>query len=1263
MKAATAQDFLKALEESRLLTPEQWQRVQQESSQNAPADAETLARTLIRERLLTNWQAGMLLAGRSKFFLGKYKLLKELGRGGMGAVYQAEHVALGRMVALKIMSPHLMQQDRGAVARFEREIQAASALNHPNIVAAFDAGHVENTHFLVMEYVPGEGLDAVIRREAPLPVSVACEYIRQAAMGLQHAFECGMVHRDIKPANLLLTWTTDGQTAVRHPLVKILDMGLARFTSGSDGNQGQLTQTGQVMGTPDYISPEQAQSTKGADIRSDIFSLGCTLFQLLSGRIPYSGDTVMEKLMARALHDAPRLRQYRRDAPPELEALVARMVARDPQSRFQTPAEVALALQKFVVSSTGWAASQTPAVAATRGALHADQSRESDQVAPVVLEPRFNQFLQDLAHEADADEELVETVSLPGGRKPDGQAETPTVSALPSTAGVAHPSVTRAGQKLRAQLEHQQRRDRSGLFKVVLISSAILLACAGAIVWHRLGATQLGLDWPEDERRKESTLEVDGFTLSLPLKGAIPIPAGRPGKRTLRLTRPGYQEVAAVLDFKRGETKLFRPEWKPTRQTERRQFLRDFGSATDALRTKFGGQWPTDENADVRQLVERYRSARSRFALSPDQIAYEALGRNLPSAADRLSPSSIPAEERRLAEAAIGQPLIPEVVAVWGDARFKHSGGYIVSLAVNAEGTLAATGSDFGTVCVWNLQTGELHQPPIVSTGSLYGLAFSDDGRWLAIPGTEIEIWSLAERRLEWTIPNASEDKRVDGLTFVPKRRWWAWGGIGNQVHRFDIEARTLLPVLEFPAAAGLVFGVNASRDGRWLAAFGEKGTVRLWDLDSGMASDLETGQTKVYSLEFSPDGQTLAIGGSTLQFWSVAERKLAQEFGQFHYGLNALSWNTKGTLIATNMGSNIVKTWDVSTGALHGTWEGRGRINRVARFTADDRLVTVGGEGEIQVWDVATRQETLKTAPQILTAALDPWGDWVALGQNDGSVELRSLSHGEILRRIPWGVYLNSLAVSPDGRWLGGVSMYEEYSHRLYDLSASEDRETREPQILFGLTHATSIAFTPDSRLVVGAGGGAVGAWTMVERKQVFRTEIANSKFPYYHPLLEITPDGKTAFVGTAQANGGEITVLALPKGNVRRQFSAHPVQAATLAPDSRYAITAYATGLSIVDLTQVEEEKFAYICPVHLHGFCSLANTADGRQVVGACLDRTVRFVPMKKFDIERELTLGPSYAASAKQLLATPDGRHLVLVMLNGTVWVLRIKADAP
>lgn len=331
------QAFLSRIEDANILLPTQWQAV--EELADLFAQVKPFVQQLIQEQLLTAWQAKQLLTTENELVFGRYVLQRLIGQGGMGSVYQAiERSGMRRVVALKILLPECLADD-ATRKRFLREVRATSALNHPNIVTAYDADFVADRCFLAMEYVPGDNLSQWLARHGPLPIEWTCEAIRQTCLGLQHAHEHGYIHRDIKPANLLAV-APDVDT---FPQVKLLDLGLVRLTAPSQ--DAGLTQTGEVIGTIDYMSLEQARGTSNADERSDIFSLGATLFRLLTGEVPFAGETPTEKLFARASKKAARLSSHRADVPEALDHLVACMLARRPGDRPQSAAEVAERLE------------------------------------------------------------------------------------------------------------------------------------------------------------------------------------------------------------------------------------------------------------------------------------------------------------------------------------------------------------------------------------------------------------------------------------------------------------------------------------------------------------------------------------------------------------------------------------------------------------------------------------------------------------------------------------------------------------------------------------------------------------------------------------------------------------------------------------------------------------------------------------------------------------------------------------------------------
>ena len=305
-----------------------------------PREGMALARALADAGKLTLFQAGMVYHGKTRtLVMGEYVLLDRLGQGGMGMVFKARHRRMKREVALKILPPSATKTPE-MVKRFHREVEVAAQLEHPNIVMAHDAGEAHGVHYLVMQLVEGGDLAGMVKQNGPLPISTAVDCIIQAAQGLEYAHGKGVIHRDIKPNNMLMD---------EMGTVKLLDMGLARINAAAEGTeetQDELTVTGRVMGTADFMAPEQAQNTRHADERSDIYSLGCTLCYLLTGRSPFRGDGAISKIVAHLNEPIPSLRKRRPEIPKRLDAVFAKMVAKSPGDRQQTMLEVVQDLQR-----------------------------------------------------------------------------------------------------------------------------------------------------------------------------------------------------------------------------------------------------------------------------------------------------------------------------------------------------------------------------------------------------------------------------------------------------------------------------------------------------------------------------------------------------------------------------------------------------------------------------------------------------------------------------------------------------------------------------------------------------------------------------------------------------------------------------------------------------------------------------------------------------------------------------------------------------
>ncbi len=348
MATLSVKNFVDVVRRSGLIEKEllaKWVDDYRRREEKLPENAVPLADRLIEDGLLTRWQCDKLLERKYKgFFLDKYKLLGHLGTGGMSSVFLAEHVLLQRRVAVKVL-PKGRIDDSSYLARFQLEAKTAAKLDHANIVRVYDIGNENKNHYIVMEYIEGQDLQKLVNEKGPLDYSLAADYIAQAAEGLQHAHEVGMIHRDVKPANLLL----DGSS-----VVKLLDMGLALI---DDEEEASLTiaHNENVLGTADYLAPEQALNSHNVDARVDIYALGCTLYFLLTGHAPFPEGTLPQRIAKHQTEMPESIFKDRDDCPEVLEKICTKMMQKKAGQRFQSAREVQVIL-------TGWLAEQGKAL-------------------------------------------------------------------------------------------------------------------------------------------------------------------------------------------------------------------------------------------------------------------------------------------------------------------------------------------------------------------------------------------------------------------------------------------------------------------------------------------------------------------------------------------------------------------------------------------------------------------------------------------------------------------------------------------------------------------------------------------------------------------------------------------------------------------------------------------------------------------------------------------------------------------------------------
>ena len=404
----TVESFLQVVRQSGLIDKEKLQKLlQQYEAQGVDVTtSQSIADALVGDEIVTRWQAEKLLAGKHKgFSLGKYKLLDLLGKGGMSSVYLAEHVLMKRRCAIKVL-PSKRVNEASYLARFHREAQAVASVDHPNIVRAYDVDCAQDrdsqTHFLVMEYVTGQSLQELIARNGPANFADAVEYIRQSAEGLEHAHRAGLVHRDIKPGNILID--TNG-------VIKILDMGLARFFNDAEANPLTVAHDEKVLGTADYLAPEQALDSHAVDTRADIYSLGCSLYFFLTGHPPFTEGTLTQRLIWHQSKPFPPLTDTRIDCPVSLSAILNKMVEKKPEDRYQSAAEVAEACRQWLADNVGadWKQSRLPLSHASARAALPPRDLYS---APAILKPNSD-VVGSVESPADADDSSAGDILRP----------------------------------------------------------------------------------------------------------------------------------------------------------------------------------------------------------------------------------------------------------------------------------------------------------------------------------------------------------------------------------------------------------------------------------------------------------------------------------------------------------------------------------------------------------------------------------------------------------------------------------------------------------------------------------------------------------------------------------------------------------------------------------------------------------------------------------------------------------------------------------
>ncbi len=1113
----------------------------------------------------------------------RYRITRLVGQGGMGAVYEAEHLVMGRRVALKVIHPRYVSHP-GAAERFRREVRSAARLHHPNIVTAFDAEQAGSTHFLVMEFVEGVTLAQLLKQRGPLPVAEACGYARQAALGLQCAHEQGMVHRDVKPDNLMLA---------RDGTVKVLDFGLSRFgqaaevaggeTLSAEGEAGGLTQAGAVMGTPDYVAPEQAADAAAADVRADLYSLGCSLYQMLAGRVPFPEGGAVEKFLAHAEKTPAPLAKLRPGLPRGLAEVVARLMAKRPQDRYRTPAEAAAALAPFAAPAK-W---------------------KRSPLAPVLLAGLLG------AGMLGAGVALITYVAWPGlSPRPK------VVPAVEETFVAPDPAALAA----RPNPADAMKREAISPEALVLAGGgdpakapAELVAVFGGPRWRAPGRSGFPA-WSHDGKRVATGSGHDVRILDAD------------GRLLRRIVGPTDLLVRLKIS----------PDGTALAATSFDRSVRLWDVATGRLRfcrSAAAAFWGVDFSPDG--------SAVAAVAEDGTGAVWDATTGEQRAALDKA-----PAPLGGLAFAPDGKELVGGCqdgrVLFWSAATGKllrsarHGPeGRRIEVVFSPDGKRMATGSD-RLVRGWDAAGGGDPRPLWEQEGAAGGLlVFTPDGASLWVAANDLRLARPEDARaaVRRDAGTGAEQARLT-LSDVSYCACWALSpdgkklaggehGSGAFLHLVDAARGKLL---NQPAGhAGTLAQVAFSPDGRWLASCGHDRLVIVWDLATGKERHRLAGHGNfVRAVAFSPDGKTLASAG-----WDWAARLWDVETGApggvltHPHALESVAFSADGKRLATGCYDNKARVWDLAGRTVLHTLEGHAGVVTSVRFGRAGRLMTGSYDGTVRVWEIENERldrvlrghETSARTKgnSVLGLAVLPGGRLLASTGDDGTVRLWPVEEGgssTILFRA--GDSCVSVAAGPDGRLLAASGI----DGRLYlhDRSSAPPRR-RAWRLFNGGGSWASCAFSAEGRyLAVANPDGTVYLLRLAERGKVPQVPAAPDTM-----LEERAFEGHLGgWVGNVALAGGGVAWTAGDDKAVRawrvddgKQLRAlvhpAPVYHVALAPDGKAAVTAAWDGkLRLWPLEGGGEPK---VWEGHTARVDGLAWSSDGKVIVSGSVDRTVR------------------------------------------------------
>jgi serine/threonine-protein kinase len=1025
-----------------------------------PAASDTATR-LVQAGILTPFQARAILLGKYRGFrLGPYRILDQIGVGGMGQVFLAEHSRMRRRVALKVL-PAKLAADKVGVERFYREARAVAALDHPNIVRAYDIASDKGTHFLVLEYVDGRSL-ADLLAAGPVSVGEACGYAVQAAAGLQHAHEKGLAHRDVKPGNLLVG---------RDGVLKILDMGLARFFTDESDKLTQNLGSGAVMGTADYVAPEQLLDCSHADHRADLYSLGATLYHLVTGRPPFDGSTTA-KLIAHQLKAVPPAHALRPDVPEELSGVIDRMMAKDPRDRYPSAAEAVAALLPFVGTDGGPASGRLPPIAAAAAAESTANLRRptlppADEAGTAPGPDRKKWLaLAGLAAVVLLGGGLIAAVSrLTRDPRPEA-ANDPTPP--PDPAGPKPPAPPKPPERPALTPAYRLALDKANVEAAVFTPGDRLLVTAGVDKAVRV--------W--DGATGKPVRRMDGHAGNV--RAVSLFPDGR------RLLSASHDKTVKLWDLQTGEcVRTYEGHAGKVVGVAALPDGRRFLSSDDE-----GAIWQWD--AGTGEVLRRYDpSPLPVYALAVGRDGRRAVAGTWDAKRNAAKPDEL---------GALTQVTVWTFDVETGKKLKETTTDTSVShVRLSPDGTEAVVGMAAG-VGLWNLDTGRFRPFTGVSKRTTCA-AFTRDGRHVVSTGYDnaVTLWDAATGKVVAADPGLPGQ----GFNVAPAhdgRRVAAVGANGGAgVWTLPAVAVAAPPRADLPrpaatltAPTGTPGDVVFSADGARVAgALDPSRHVLVWDAATGA----EAGRLAL------PE----AVAG--------------------HRRLAALA---DGRVASCGPTDPAVRVWDLAAGQLVRELT----AGKVAGFFAvaalpDGRVLAAGADRAVHLWhpdrpDAPTR---FAVGADVRGLAVTPDGRRFVVGtgtnakadKSDKTVRLWDLGTGAEVRKrtvpaTPWRV-----AVSPDGAWAAygaGAAGAE-----AWNLDTGEARPFDA-----GKVAVDGVAFTRGGRYLLGGGADkGLYAWSVADRKLVGKVVEHTGAVRG----LSLSPDGTRAVTSGAD---GTAVVWQLP-------------------------------------------------------------------------------------------------------------------------------------